>query len=76
MFPSTEPSTEMSPTLSKKVVLTKAARMTGDIYYETLEIKEGAEFAGGIHCTGGSASKPVTRDAAAPQGPGRLVHAR
>ncbi len=24
---------------------------------------------------GGSASKPVTRDAAAPQGPGQLVHA-
>ena len=61
---------------AKKVVLTKAARMTGDIYYETLELQEGAEFEGGFHCTGGSASKPVTRDAAAPQGPGQLVHAR
>ncbi len=39
----------------KKVVLTKAARMTGDIYYETLELQEGAEFEGGFHCTGDSA---------------------
>ena len=61
---------------AKNVVLTKAARMTGDIYYETLEIKEGAEFEGGVRCTDGSVSKPVTRDAAAPQGPGQLVHAR
>jgi len=61
---------------AKKVVLTKAARMTGDIYYQTLELQEGAEFEGGFRCTSGSASKPVTRDAAAPQGPGRLVHAR
>jgi len=62
---------------AKKVVLTKAARMTGDIYYETLELQEGAEFEGGFRCTGGSASKPVTRDAVAPQeGPGQLVHAR
>ncbi len=45
---------------AKKVVLTKAARMTGDIYYETLELQEGAEFEGGFRCTGGSASKPVT----------------
>ena len=61
---------------AKKVVLTKAARMTGDIYYETLELQEGAEFEGGFRCTGGSASKPVTREAAAPQGPGQLVYAR
>ncbi len=60
---------------AKKVVLTKAARMTGDIYYETLELQEGAKFEGGFRCTGGSTSKPVTRDAAAPQGPGQLVHA-
>jgi cytoskeletal protein CcmA (bactofilin family) len=52
---------------AKKVVVTKAARMTGDIYYETLELQEGAEFEGGIHCTGDSASKPATKDAAAPQ---------
>ncbi len=45
---------------AKKVVLTKAARMTGDIYYETLELQEGAKFEGGFRCTGGSASKPVT----------------
>ena len=60
---------------AKKVVLTKAARMTGNIYYQTLELQEGAEFEGGFRCTSGSASKPVTRDAAAPQGPGQLVHA-
>ncbi len=34
---------------AKKVVLTKAARMTGDIYYERLEIKEGAKFEGGAY---------------------------
>ena len=45
---------------ARKVVLTMAARMTGDIYYETLELHEGAEFEGGFRCTGGSASKPVT----------------
>ncbi len=45
---------------AKKVVLTKAARMTGDIYYETLELQEGAEFEGGFRCTGGATSKPVT----------------
>ncbi len=33
---------------AKKVVLTKAARMTGDINYEILELHEGAEFEGGI----------------------------
>jgi cytoskeletal protein CcmA (bactofilin family) len=52
---------------AKKVVVTKVARMTGDIYYETLELQEGAEFEGGIHCTGDSASKPATKDATASQ---------
>ena len=52
---------------AKKVVVTKAARMTGDIYYETLDLQEGAEFEGSVHCTGDSASKPATRDATAPQ---------
>ncbi len=33
---------------AKKVVLTKAARMTGDINYEILELHEGAEFEGVI----------------------------
>ncbi len=33
---------------AKKVVLTKAARMTGDINYGILELHEGAEFEGGI----------------------------
>ncbi len=40
---------------AKKVVVTKAARMTGDIYYETLELHEGAEFEGSVRCTSGSA---------------------
>ncbi len=40
---------------ARKVVLTTAARMTGDIYYETLELQEGAEFEGGFRCIGGSA---------------------
>ena len=31
---------------AKKVALTKAARMTGDIYYEILEIELGASFEG------------------------------
>jgi cytoskeletal protein CcmA (bactofilin family) len=59
--------TRLGALRAKKVVVTKAARMTGDIYYETLELQEGAEFEGGIHCTGDSASKPATKDAAAPQ---------
>ncbi len=33
---------------AKKVALTKAARMTGDIYYETLEIELGASFEGKV----------------------------
>ncbi len=33
---------------AKKVALTKAARMTGDIYYETLEIELGASFQGKV----------------------------
>ena len=31
---------------AKKVVLTKDARMVGDVYYETLEIELGAQFEG------------------------------
>ncbi len=60
---------------AKKVVLTKAARMTGDIYYETLEFQEGAEFEGGFRCTGGATSKPVTSAGMAPNEPQQLVHA-
>ena len=33
---------------AKKVTLTKAARMTGEIYYETLEIEPGALFEGKV----------------------------
>ena len=33
---------------AKKVTLTKAARMTGEIYYETLEIEPGAFFEGKV----------------------------
>ena len=39
---------------AKKVVLTKAARMSGDITYEILELHEGAEFEGGIRRTSAS----------------------
>ena len=39
---------------AKKVVLTKAARMTGDINYEILELHEGAEFEGGMRRTSAS----------------------
>ncbi len=39
---------------AKKVVLTKAARMTGDTNYEILELHEGAEFEGGIRRTSAS----------------------
>ena len=60
---------------AKKVVLTKAARMTGDINYEILELHEGAEFEGGIRRTGGSASKPVTSAGMAPDEPQQPVHA-
>ncbi len=52
---------------AKKVVVTRTAKMTGDIYYETLELQEGAEFEGSVRCTSVSASKPTTKDAAAPQ---------
>ena len=45
---------------AKKVVLTKAARMTGDINYEVLELHEGAEFEGHVRRTSASSLKPVT----------------
>ncbi len=59
---------------AKKVVLTKAARMTGDINYGILELHAGAEFEGGIRHTGGSASKPVTSAGMAPNKPQQPVH--
>jgi cytoskeletal protein CcmA (bactofilin family) len=39
---------------AKKVTLTKAARMTGEIYYETLEMEAGALFEGKVSCLKGS----------------------
>ncbi len=45
---------------AKKIVLTKAARMAGDIKYETLEFHEGAEFEGGVRRTSASPPKPAT----------------
>ena len=45
---------------ARKVVLTKAARMTGDISYEALELHEGAEFEGVLRRTGASSPKPAT----------------
>ncbi len=38
---------------AKMVSLTKAARMTGEIYYETLEIEPGASFEGKLSCLKG-----------------------
>ena len=60
---------------AKKVVLTKAARMTGDINYEILELHEGAEFEEGIRRTGASSSRPVTSAGMAPDEPRQPVHA-
>ncbi len=60
---------------AKKVVLTKAARMTGDINYEILELHEGAEFEGSMRRTGGSASKPVTSAGMAADEPQQPVYA-
>jgi cytoskeletal protein CcmA (bactofilin family) len=34
---------------AKKVALTKAARMTGEIHYETLEMDPGASFEGRLN---------------------------
>ncbi len=59
----------------EKVVLTKAARMTGDIYYEIPELHEGAEFEGGMRRTGASSSRPVTSAGMAPNEPQQPVHA-
>ncbi len=60
---------------AKKVVLTKAARMTGDITYEILELHEGAELEGGMRRTGASSSRPVTSAGMAPNEPQQPVHA-
>ncbi len=38
---------------AKKVFLTKAARMAGKIYYETLEVEPGASFEGKLSCLKG-----------------------
>ena len=35
---------------AKKVALTKAAKMVGEIYYETLEMEAGASFEGKLSC--------------------------
>ncbi len=61
---------------AKKVVLNKAARMTGDINYEILELHEGAEFEGSMRRTGASSSRPVTSAGMAPNEPQQPVHAR
>ena len=60
---------------AKKVVLTKAARMTGDINYEILELHEGAKFEGGVRCTSASSSRPVTSAGMAPDEPQQPVDA-
>ncbi len=38
---------------AKKVVLTKGAKMVGEIYYETLEVEAGASFEGKVSRIGG-----------------------
>ena len=60
---------------AKKVVLTKAARMTGDIIYEILELYEGAEFEGGMRRTSASSSRPVTSADLTPNEPQQPVYA-
>ena len=60
---------------AKKVVLNKAARMIGDIYYKILELHEGAEFEGIMRRTGASSSRPVTSAGMAPDEPQQPVHA-
>ncbi len=50
---------------AKKVVLTKAARMTGDITYEILELHEGAELEGSMRRTGASSGNGSRRPPAA-----------
>ncbi len=49
---------------ARKVVLTKAARMTGNIYHELLEFHEGAQFEGRVRHVGARPPKPVTRGGA------------
>ena len=39
---------------AKKVTLTKAAKMVGEIYYETLEMEAGASFEGKLSCLKGA----------------------
>ncbi len=39
---------------AKKVALTKAAKMVGEIYYETLEMEAGASFEGKLSCLKGA----------------------
>ncbi len=60
---------------AKKVVLTKAARMSGDINYGILELHEGAEFEGDMRRTSASSSRPVTISGMAPDEPQQPVHA-
>ena len=60
---------------AKKVVLNKAARMTGDINYKILELHEGAEFEGSMRRTDASSSRPVTNSGMASDEPQQPVHA-
>ncbi len=38
---------------AKKVTLTEATKMKGEIYYETLKIEPGASFEGSVSCLKG-----------------------
>ncbi len=51
---------------AKKVILTKTAKMTGDIHQETLEIHPGAWFEGNVKHVKADQARPEARDQAEP----------
>ncbi len=51
---------------AKKVILTKTAKMTGDIHQETLEIHPGARFEGNVKHVKADQARPEARDQAEP----------
>ena len=59
---------------AKKVVLTKTARMSGNIYYEILVLHEGAKFEGDVRRTSAPSPKPAA--SAGTEAPSRRYPAR
>ncbi len=51
---------------AKRVILTKTAKMTGDIQQETLEIHPGAWFEGNVKHLKADQARPEARDQAEP----------